>query len=147
MEGGGWEEVQMERDNGGEPCFFGREPRVRHKAGGRFLDEVSALPSVTTRSIFPPSASARSVEPHRCLPPFVPTDSSVLLCYFPSDSSSLCLEIFYIFPAVDKSHEKPRSERQSVSQHFPTFLLRLWHKRHQNTSSPKSSGSPRVELQ
>lgn len=26
MEGGGWEEVQMERDNGGEPCFFGREP-------------------------------------------------------------------------------------------------------------------------
>lgn len=100
--------VKQERDNGGEPCFFGWEPLVRRKAGGRILDEVSALPSVTTPSLHP---SVRRHQSSLLSPPILHRTSiqslsssfcpyrflSIHLCYFSSDSSCLFVCRYSIF--------------------------------------------------
>ncbi|CAB1420443.1 unnamed protein product [Pleuronectes platessa] len=97
-EGGGADGgiVEQERDNEGEPCFSGWEPLVRRRREGGFLDEVSALPAVTTPSLLSAAVPSVSVTPacraqihsKRYCKTSSPA-SSTTSSYAPSSSSSL----------------------------------------------------------
>lgn len=123
-EGGGADGgiVKQERDNEGEPCFFGWEPLARRRQKGGFLDEVSALPlSVTTPSLppllssppsFPPSASA---EPRSTISPSNTRSAFGFLCPY-----SLLLEVFFIY--IVNKQKQLISLSLSVSETFKIIV-------------------------
>lgn len=117
----------MEGDNGGEPCFSGWEPLVRREAGGRFIDEVSALSLrhdslPPHRASFHPSASLHPADgpPLRFADPAFCSSASL----FPSDSPRLFVWPHSIFsPCLKRPCERGRSVSQCVP---PLFLPRTW---------------------
>lgn len=139
-EGGGADGgiVKQERDNGGEPCFFGWKPLVRSRQEGGFLDEVSALSSVTTPSLLSTILPSISItpEPRFTISPSCNCYVFSFVCGYSSLSSIWAFlphEPLHLSVWSYSIYLLPDTSQQCVSPSVFSFsyclmsLLGLWH--------------------